>query len=72
MLRLRRGLIVFTADSEVMTLTVGGFLMSGTYGVGLGDAIAMAEYLVVNESNKGNAKVAVKKFIRRIESRWMQ
>ena len=41
-------------------------------GVGLGDAIAMAEYLVVNESNKSNAKVAVKKFIRRIESRWMQ
>jgi dephospho-CoA kinase len=39
-------------------------------GVGLGDAIAMAEFLVVNESGKANAKVAVKRFIQRIEEHW--
>jgi dephospho-CoA kinase len=39
-------------------------------GVGLGDAVAMAEYLVVNESSKANAKAAVKRFIQRIEEQW--
>jgi dephospho-CoA kinase len=39
-------------------------------GVGLGDAVAIAEYLVVNESSKANAKAAVKRFIRRIEGQW--
>jgi dephospho-CoA kinase len=39
-------------------------------GVGLGDAVAMAEYLVVNESSKANAKAAVKRFIERIEGQW--
>jgi dephospho-CoA kinase len=38
--------------------------------VGLGDAIAMAEYLVVNETSKANAKAAVKRFIQRIEEHW--
>jgi len=43
-------------------------------GVGLGDVIAMAEYLVINENNKGkdNAKAAVKKFIRSIERKWLR
>lgn len=43
-------------------------------GVGLGDVIAMAEYLVVNEQGKGktNTKVAAKRFIRRIEEKWMK
>jgi dephospho-CoA kinase len=41
-------------------------------GVGLGDAIAMAEYLVINEFSKGkdNTKAAAKKFLRRIERKW--
>ena len=39
-------------------------------GVGVGDAIALAEYLVVNESSKANAKAAVKRFIQRIEEQW--
>ena len=38
--------------------------------VGVGDAIALAEYLVVNESSKANAKAAVKRFIQRIEEQW--
>ena len=41
--------------------------------MGLGEVIAMAEYLVLNENNKGkdNAKAAVKKFIRSIERKWL-
>ena len=39
-------------------------------GVGVGDAIALAEYLVVNESSKANAKATVKRFIQRIEEQW--
>ena len=39
-------------------------------GVGVGDAIALAEYLVVNESSKANAKATVKRFIQRIEQQW--
>ena len=38
--------------------------------VGVGDAIALAEYLVVNESSKANAKATVKRFIQRIEEQW--
>jgi len=43
-------------------------------GVGLGDVIAMAEYLIINENNKdkGNTKAAAKKFIRSIERKWMR
>jgi dephospho-CoA kinase len=43
-------------------------------GVGLGDVIAMAEYLIINENSKskGNMKVATKKFIRRIENKWLK
>ena len=43
-------------------------------GVGLGDVIAMAEYLIINEHSKGksNTKAAVKRFIRRIEGKWMK
>jgi len=40
--------------------------------VGLGDAIAMAEYLIINENSKGTAKAAAKKFIGRIERKWMK
>jgi dephospho-CoA kinase len=39
-------------------------------GVGLGNAIAMAEHLVVNEDRKYDTIVAVKKIIRRIERKW--
>jgi hypothetical protein len=41
-------------------------------GVGLGDVIAMAEYLIINENSKGksNTKAAAKKFMRRIERKW--
>jgi dephospho-CoA kinase len=41
-------------------------------GVGLGNAIAMAEYLIINEysKSKDNTKAAAKKFLRRIERKW--
>jgi len=39
-------------------------------GVGLGNAIAMAEHLIVNEDRKDDTRVAVKKIIRRIERKW--
>ncbi len=38
--------------------------------VGLGDAVAMAEYLVVNDDGKSIARAAVKRLIRRIEGQW--
>jgi dephospho-CoA kinase len=43
-------------------------------GVGLGNAIAMAEYLIINEYSKGksNTKAAAKKFLQRIEEKWMK
>jgi dephospho-CoA kinase len=40
--------------------------------VGLGNTIAMAEYLIINENRKGNTRVVVKEFIRRIEEKWMR
>jgi dephospho-CoA kinase len=39
-------------------------------GVGLGNTIAMAEHLIVNEENKNNVRVNVRKTIRRIEKNW--
>jgi dephospho-CoA kinase len=39
-------------------------------GVGLGSAMAMAEYLIINENSKVNAKATAKKFIGRIERKW--
>jgi dephospho-CoA kinase len=39
-------------------------------GVGLGNAIAMADYLIINEGNKNSTKTAVREFIRRIEKKW--
>jgi dephospho-CoA kinase len=38
--------------------------------VGLGNAIAMAEYLIINENNKDAAKAEAKKIFRRIERKW--
>jgi len=39
-------------------------------GVGLGNAIAMAEHLIVNEDGKDDTRAAVKKIIGRIERKW--
>jgi dephospho-CoA kinase len=41
-------------------------------GVGLGGAIAMAEYLVVNEEGRDDLKAKVKDGLRRIEARWVK
>jgi dephospho-CoA kinase len=43
-------------------------------GVGLGDAIAMAEYLIINEysKDKGHTKSTAKMFLGRIEEKWMK
>jgi dephospho-CoA kinase len=41
-------------------------------GVGLGNTIAMADYLIINEGNKNSIKIAAKEFIRRIEKKWMR
>jgi dephospho-CoA kinase len=41
-------------------------------GVGLGNAIAMAEHLIINEDNRDTAKAAVKNILRRIEEKWMK
>jgi dephospho-CoA kinase len=40
--------------------------------VGLGGAIAMAEYLVVNEEGKDAARAEVRKVLGRIEARWVK
>jgi dephospho-CoA kinase len=42
--------------------------------VGLGNVIAMAEYLVINENNQGknNLRTVVKKFLGRIEAKWIK
>lgn len=39
-------------------------------GVGVGNAIAMAEHLIVNESNKNAAKAQTNKVLRRIARKW--
>lgn len=39
-------------------------------GVGLGNAIAMAEYVIVNEGNRDAAKARAKKVLWRIERQW--
>ena len=39
-------------------------------GVGLGNAIAMAEYLIVNEEDIDTAKVKTREVIRKIEEKW--
>jgi dephospho-CoA kinase len=41
-------------------------------GVGLGDAVAMAEYLVVNEDSREDVKVKVRDVLGRIEERWVK
>jgi dephospho-CoA kinase len=38
--------------------------------VGLGNAIAMAEYLIINENNKGDTKAKVREILRRVEEEW--
>jgi len=38
--------------------------------VGLGNAIAMAEHLIINENNKDDTKAKVKETLRRVEERW--
>lgn len=40
--------------------------------VGLGDAITMAEYIIVNEGNLGAVKEKIRKILRRIEQKWMR
>ncbi len=40
--------------------------------VGLGNAIAMAEHLIINENNKEDTKAKVKEMLRRIEENWMK
>jgi dephospho-CoA kinase len=40
-------------------------------GVGVGNAIAMAEYVIVNETNRDAVKARAKKALRRIERKWI-
>jgi len=40
--------------------------------VGLGNAIAMAEHLIINEDNRDTTKIKVKKILRGIEEKWMK
>jgi len=40
--------------------------------VGLGDAIAMAEWVIVNEGELEALKQKVRKILRRIEEKWMR
>jgi len=40
-------------------------------GVGLGDAIAMAEHLIINEKSRDNTKAKVKEALRKVEEKWM-
>ena len=39
-------------------------------GVGLGNAMATAEHLIVNEDGKDDTRIAIKKIIGRIERKW--
>ena len=38
--------------------------------VGLGNAIAMAEYLIINENRKADAEAAAGEILRRVEEKW--
>jgi dephospho-CoA kinase len=38
--------------------------------VGLGNAIAMAEHLIINEKSNSDAKAAAKEVLRRVEEKW--
>jgi len=38
--------------------------------VGLGDAITMAEYLIINENNRDNTRAIVKETLHRVEEKW--
>ena len=40
--------------------------------VGLGDAIVMAEYLVINENNRESTRAKVREALRRVEEKWMK
>ena len=40
--------------------------------VGLGNAIAMAEYLIVNEEEREVLKEKIKKVLRKVEEKWMK
>jgi len=40
--------------------------------VGLGNAIAMAEYLIVNENKRDYTKAKVKEILRMVEEKWMK
>jgi hypothetical protein len=40
--------------------------------VGLGNAIAMAEYLIVNEEEREVVKEKIRKVLRRVEEKWMK
>jgi len=40
--------------------------------VGLGNAIAMAEYMIVNENNQEEIKAKVLDVLRRVEEKWMK
>ena len=40
--------------------------------VGLGNAIAMAEYLIVNEEEREVVKEKIKKVLRKVEEKWMK
>jgi dephospho-CoA kinase len=40
--------------------------------VGLGDAIAMAEYLIINESNRESTRAKVREVLCRVEGKWMK
>ena len=40
--------------------------------VGLGDAIAMAEYLIINENNRERTRTEVRETLRRVEKKWIK
>jgi len=40
--------------------------------VGLGDAIAMAEYLIINEDNRERTRAKVREALHRVEKKWMK
>ena len=39
-------------------------------GVGLGNAMAMAEHFIINENNRADVKIKVKETLRMIEEKW--
>ena len=73
MLLLKHVLVVYPTDAEATTQLNGKFSTNGicvNLGVGLGNVIAMAEQIIVNDNSFEHVKAKVKESLERIEEKW--